>query len=199
LANIFINDLFWTLQGEGRHWGRRALFVRMPYCNLSCTWCDTKFDTHKPWSEEDFNAFAMKEKARFAVVTGGEPLMHKHTPKVVELLHAQMFDVAVETNGTFATTIPFDWITCSPKSQANFAIHEDLYERVDEFKYVVDKDFDFKVLDRHKQDDHNEDLQYSLSPEFGEFNVNVTKIIEFIQENPKWKLSLQTHKWLGIP
>ena len=114
LASLFINDLFWTLQGEGQHWGRRALFVRMPHCNLSCSWCDTTFDTHKKWSFEEFETFALQEKARFAVVTGGEPLMHKHTPAVVRLLQKNGFYVACETNGTFAPNAAFDWITCSP-------------------------------------------------------------------------------------
>jgi len=169
----------------------------MPHCNLACTWCDTKFDTHVKWTVEDFMLFAAKEPARFAVVTGGEPLMHAHTPKVVELLQAQGFQVACETNGTFPPNAPFDWITCSPKKEAKYKVDFTLYGKVDEFKYVVDHDFDFSILDRHK-DDRNA-IHHSLSPEFGEFNANVTKIIEFIQQNPKWRLSLQTHKWIGVP
>ena len=80
MANLFINDLFWTLQGEGRHWGRRALFVRMPHCNLACTWCDTKFDTHVKWTVEDFMLFAAKEPAAAAATTGTATASAKFDP-----------------------------------------------------------------------------------------------------------------------
>lgn len=197
MANLFINDLFWTIQGEGRHAGRRALFVRMPHCNLACSWCDTKFDTHRKWTLGEFEAFALSESSRFAVVTGGEPLMHAHTPKVVELLKKHGFQVACETNGTFPPNAPFDWITCSPKRDAKYNVDFALYGKVSEFKYVVDKDFDFAVLDRHKDDKGV--IHHSLSPEFGDFQANATKIIDYIKEHPQWRLSLQTHKWIGVP
>lgn len=197
MANLFINDLFWTIQGEGRHAGRRALFVRMPHCNLACSWCDTKFDTHEKWSVDAFMAFAAKEPARFAVVTGGEPLMHAHTPRVVELLKSQGFTVACETNGTKPPNAEFDWVTCSPKRDAEFFVDQKLYSKVSEFKYVVDSEFDFKVLDRHNDD--RGPVHHSLSPEYGDFARNATKIIDYIKENPKWRLSLQTHKWVGVP
>ena len=197
MSNLFINDVFWTLQGEGRNMGQRALFVRMPYCNLSCSWCDTKFDTYKLWDKGAFIDFAEQEKARFAVVTGGEPMMHKHTPIVVDILHGLGFTVAVETNGTFAPNAMFDYITCSPKRDANYKIHEDLLNQVSEFKYVVDEAFDFKVIDWHNEDDNEAFL--SLSPEFTGFHNNVKRIMEYIKKHPEWRLSLQTHKWIGIP
>jgi len=197
LASLFINDLFFTLQGEGQHWGRRALFVRMPHCNLACSWCDTTYDTHEKWSFEEFEVFALQEETRFAVVTGGEPLMHKHTPAVVGLLQKNGFYVACETNGTFAPNASFDWITCSPKRDAKYEINAKLYARVSEFKYVVDDGFDFSVLKRH--DDDPASVAHSLSPEYGTFEESVARIIDYIQENPMWRLSLQTHKIVGIP
>lgn len=195
MSNLFINDLFWTLQGEGTHWGRRALFVRMPYCNLSCSWCDTSFNSYKKWTIDEFKEFAQREPGRFAVVTGGEPMMHRHTPVVVEELRKLEFKIAAETNGTMPPPCDFDWITCSPKRDAEYFVHPSLDYAVNEFKYVVDQDFDFAVLDRHDVNDHR---HYSLSPEFSSFNANVAKIIEYIRQHPKWRLSLQTHKWIGV-
>lgn len=199
--SLYLNDVFWTIQGEGRHAGRRALFVRMPHCNLRCSWCDTKFDTHDQWDDGKLIEFATREKGRFAVITGGEPLMHRHTPRVVALLKALNYEVAIETNGTFPVPLAMqphqlDWITCSPKRDADYEVHEDLWRHVDEFKYVVDEGFDFELLARHQIDDGK---VYSLSPEFGNLRANVDRILDFLASNPGWRLSLQTHKWIGVP
>lgn len=195
--NLFINNIFWTFQGEGKHAGRRALFVRMPACNLSCSWCDTDFSTSEKVSLESFKSIATQEPARFAVITGGEPLMHRHTPIVAATLQELGFHVACETNGTFPPVPGIDFITCSPKADAEFTIHPDLYPLVSEFKYIVDEEFDFKLLDRHKTDPLHQRL--TLSPEFGTMAASVQRIVTFIQHNPRWNLSVQTHKWIGIP
>lgn len=197
-----LNDVFWTFQGEGRWAGRRAFFVRMPYCNLECEWCDTTFNKFDQWDEKHFEEFALKEKSRFAVITGGEPMMNKHTPKVLEILKSKGFYVAAETNGTFPAPRGFDYITCSPKRQSKaqefepYYIHPDIFREVHEFKYVVDRFFDFSVLNKHSVFDGR---NYSLSPEFGEMEVNLHKIFGYIQEHPQWQISLQTHKIMKIP
>lgn len=194
--DLHLNDLFWTLQGEGAHAGRRALFVRMPFCNLSCSWCDTNFNTQMKWAENDFVNFALKEPARFAVITGGEPMLHKDTPSVVRILKSLGFEIACETNGTYPIVDGIDWATCSPKKDIDYYVHPQAWDRVHEFKYVVDKQFDFGILARHRHDDHR---RYSLSPEFNEMEANLEKIFDFIKEHPRWRLSLQTHKWIGLP
>jgi organic radical activating enzyme len=194
---ININDIFWTIQGEGENWGRRALFVRMPFCNLSCSWCDTTFNTFKKWSEDEFNKFAQQEPCRFAVITGGEPTMNKHTPKVIELLTKLGFEIAIESNGTFPVPAGIDFITVSPKRDADYDVHPDNWYRVSEFKYVVDDGFDFKILERHT--DKKTTARLTLSPEFNNFDQNVKAILEYIKENPQWRISLQTHKWIKVP
>lgn len=123
--------------------------------------------------------------------------MHRHTPTVVSILKELGFYLACETNGTFPPVAGIDFITCSPKAEAEFSIHDELYPAVSEFKYVVDDQFDFNILDRHKDDPPNQ--RHSLSPEFGTMADSVKRISEYIQQNPRWNLSLQTHKWLGIP
>lgn len=196
LQQLHICDLFHTFQGEGKHAGRRALFVRMPFCNLSCSWCDTKFDTFEKYTDGEFMEFAAQEPHRFAVITGGEPMMHKHTPRIIKLLRRMGYEIACETNGSFPILDGIDWATCSPKKETGYLIHPEAWPKVQEFKYVVDKDFDFKVLERH---DIADGKRYSLSPEFGNMQESLQSIFAFIKENPKWLVSLQTHKWMQIP
>lgn len=194
MSKLFINDMFWTFQGEGYNAGRRALFVRMPKCNLACSWCDTSFDTYEKIDTDLFRELALQEQSRFAVVTGGEPLLNKHTPIVVNILKELGFVVACETNGTQPYVAGIDWVTCSPKRDAGYTIHPKLKPYISELKFVVDDKFDFRVLDLHND---IVGLRY-LSPEFTNMKENLKKIEEYIVHNTQWKISLQTHKWMGI-
>lgn len=204
---IHLNDLFFTVQGEGMQIGRRALFVRMPYCDLACSFCDTQFNSHKEWSPQDFIDFAMKEPTRFAVITGGEPSMHKHTPRVVELLSSVGFHIAIETNGHFPIPEGIQWVCCSPKRDTYkdnppYYIHREAYRKACEFKYVVDEGFDFSFLDRHNEDNMDEGRWpciHWLSPEHSNWKRNVDTILEYVTQNPMWRLNLQTHKIIGVP
>lgn len=200
---IHINDVFWTFQGEGKNAGRRALFVRMPFCNIACPWCDTEFNSFREWSKEELTKVAISEPSRFAVITGGEPTFHKHTPDVISLLRFELgFEIAIESNGHFPIPAFVDFVTISPKAYTDkksnhpFYVCEDAWKKASEFKYVVESGFDFDLLKRH---DTSDGRRYSLSPEFGDMKKSVDAITEFIKENPGWQLSLQTHKWLGIP
>ena len=201
-TKLQINDLFWTLQGEGKFTGRRALFVRLPYCNYDCPWCDTEYHSYKEWEPEDFRKFANQESARFAVITGGEPMAHKHLSKILGILKQEGFYIACETNGSFPIPSEIDFVTTSPKAFTKgkheaFFVDEQCSARTNEWKYVVDKDFDFSLLDRHKNSPEN--VEHSLSPEFGDMKTNVKRIMDYIKTNPQWRLSLQTHKWIDIP
>lgn len=194
-----INDLFWTVQGEGTNWGRRALFVRMPFCNLACSWCDTSFNSFKKISEQEFTDFALQEPGRFAVITGGEPMMNLQTPRVTEILRSLGFEVACESNGTFPI-VPFvDFVTVSPKSDSDYYIHPDALYRINDLKLIVDEGFDFEVAKRIEKDLEHTTAKLWLSPEFGTFKHSIEKILEFIKENPRWRINLQTHKWMQIP
>ena len=191
-----LNEMFWSFQGEGYHAGRRALFVRVPKCNLKCHFCDTEYDQVIEVPLTDFTAFATEEIGRFAVLTGGEPTINAQTPQIINMLQSLGFYVAMETNGTKPppSVIP-DWITCSPKEQSCYEIDEKLYPLVNEFKYVVDNNFNFEILDRHRDDDT---AFLYLSPESSAMYENLKKIYIYIRKNPKWRISLQTHKWMGI-
>lgn len=195
---INVNDIFWTFQGEGMHSGRRALFVRLPFCNLSCSWCDTEFNTFKTMSVDDLKNIATNEKSNFVVITGGEPTMNKHFNIVLNTLLSCGFNCAVESNGTFSPPKGDYWMTVSPKREQKihepYYIHPETFDRASEFKYVIDKNFDFSVLEKHKF----QLVPKYLSPEFNDLQNNLNKIFEYIKENPEWKISLQTHKWMNI-
>lgn len=195
-----INDVFWTFQGEGVHWGKRALFVRLPFCNYSCPWCDTEYNSYKEWDAADLVDFAQKEKARFVVITGGEPLMNKQTPHLIQMFKSMGFYIAVETNGSMPALEGIDFITCSPKKYVQkglpeFFINPAIKNKVSEYKYVIEKGFDLSLLSRHD----NDECVLSLSPEFNDFDDNLKTIFEYIKEKPRWKISLQTHKFMKIP
>lgn len=193
-----LNDVFWTIQGEGANSGRRALFLRLPFCNLSCSWCDTEFNSFKKWSIDELESVMDSEKARFAVITGGEPTMNKDFQSLHDLLTKKGFSIAVESNGTFKAPEGNYWLTVSPKREQKihepYYIHEETLFKASEFKYVVDNHFNFSILDRHKY----QLVPKYLSPEFNDFEKNILKIESYIKENPEWKISLQTHKWMGI-
>lgn len=201
MVDMKINEMFWTFQGEGYNSGRRSLFVRLPDCNLNCSWCDTEWKTFKEYSEQYFIEFALNESSRFAVITGGEPLMNQQFGWIRRVLESMGFEIAVETNGTMPYKQGIDWVTCSPKRDAAFKVHRNLIPYVNEYKYVVDKEFDFKILERHKENkfiSNRGKVKLYLSPEFNNLKENLNKIFDYIKENPQWRISLQTHKWMGV-
>lgn len=190
-----LNDLFWSIQCEGKNAGRHTLFVRMPYCNLACSWCDTEFNSFKKWTEEEFVKVAKEfSKSAFAVITGGEPTMNKHTPRVIELLKDLGFEIAMESNGTFAPPAGVDFLTVSPKRGSHFVIHPQAVQHHGEVKYVVDKGFNFDVLNMYHL---NHKAKY-LSPEFTNVEYNVETILRYVEGHPDWKLSLQSNKWVNL-
>lgn len=199
--DLLINDVFWTVQGEGANSGRRALFVRMPFCNLACTWCDTEFNSYKKWSERELVAYANQEACRFAVLTGGEPMLNKHSPRVITVLKNHGFEIATETNGTVPILKDLDFVTVSPKRFSTdrnlppYYVCAHARQTAHEFKFVVDDQFDFDVLKDYNPHDGR---RYSLSPEFGGLQKNIERILQYVKNNPAWRISLQTHKWMGV-
>ena len=184
-APLLINDVFWTFQGEGQFAGHRALFVRMPYCNLSCSWCDTEFNTYKKWEPLELAKVATSEKARLAVITGGEPMLNKNTPRVIEILKGAGFFISCETNGTAPILDGVDFATVSPKrfteekGMKPYFVCDQAFARASEFKYVVDAQFDMSILARHSP---NSIARLSLSPEFNGFNDNLQRIFDYIKD-----------------
>lgn len=192
-----VNEIFYSLQGEGRWTGTPSVFVRLSGCNLRCPFCDTKHQEYKEYSEEEI----MREIAKYApcehiVITGGEPSLQL-TQSFVDALMDVGYIVAVETNGTRQLPVGISWVTCSPKFEfcPNAAIDPSNY--IDELKVVYrGKGQDMSVYDAI------EATEYYLQPcDVGNPSDNrriVNETVEFIKQNPKWKLSLQTQKILGV-
>ncbi len=184
-----INDIFYSLQGEGHNVGRPAVFVRFAGCNLRCPFCDTEFDTFKEMSDGDILAAVSSYPSHFIVLTGGEPTLQVDE-QFVDLLHQHGYTVAMESNGTRPAPANLDWLTVSPKNSS-------LQQHVCQELKLVFTDPD-KVSDRGIQADY-----YYLQPcDTGRQEENqqiLARCIEYIKSHPQWRLSLQTHKLIGIP
>jgi len=207
-----VKEIFYTIQGEGANTGRRAVFCRFAGCNLwtgrdedrataTCQFCDTdfvgmdgpgggRFATPAALAEAVAAAWpAAAEGRRFVVCTGGEPLLQLDTA-LLDALHRQGFEVAVETNGTIQPPDGIDWLCVSPKAGAELVVAEG-----EELKLVFPQPgaepAAFEQLGfRH----------YFLQPMDGpEREVHTAEAVQYCLEHPRWQLSLQTHKLLGIP
>lgn len=195
-----VNEIFHSIQGEGRYTGTPAVFLRFAGCNLNCWFCDTEFHSFTEMSEEEIVAEVCKYPSRNVVITGGEPTLQL-TASLAEKLHAAGFFIMLETNGTRALPegCDVDWITCSPKLQGPSPsfIYPLNIQRIDEVKVV----YEGAVQDM-AQYDAIRATEYRLQPCFtgdkqkDTFITNQT--IEYILAHPKWSLSLQTHKVLGV-
>lgn len=192
-----INELFYSLQGEGRHTGRAAVFIRFSGCNLRCPFCDTDFTASTPMTTDGIiSAVKPWSDCHFAVLTGGEPSLQIDEP-LLQALHQAGFFVAVETNGTHALPAAVDWVTWSPKD--HFAAHVPplALDKIDEVKVVFDGC-------------HDPECYASLAPgaylslqpcDTGDEQRNrqlVSQCVDYILQHPHWHLSLQTHKLIHI-
>ena len=208
-----VKEIYYTLQGEGVQTGRAAVFCRFAGCNLwsgreqdraeaTCTFCDTdflgtdgpgggKFGTAEDLARACCAAWRGNSGTPpFVVFTGGEPMLQLDEP-LIAALHAQEFEIAIETNGTLPVPRSIDWICVSPKAGAPLAQREG-----DELKLVYPQE----ALDP-RQLEGLDFAHFLLQPmDAGEKTAaNVKAAIDYCQAHPKWRLSLQTHKLLGIP
>lgn len=185
-----INEIFYSLQGEGHYTGTPAVFVRFAGCNLKCSFCDTDFTSFTEMTEDDIVKETEQYPTRHIVITGGEPTL-QITASLVSKLHEAGKYVQTETNGT--NILPdgcnIDWVTCSPKYKAVRLQH------IDELKVV------FEGQDMSQYDGLTAS-EYRLQPcdtqDEGKNKEILRQTIDFILKNPKWKLSLQTHKILNV-
>lgn len=179
-----VNEIFYSLQGEGCHTGRAAVFVRLSGCNRKCAFCDTDFTSFTEMTEEEIVAAVNRHPAEIVVITGGEPSLQL-TASLVDALHKVGKRVHVETNGSLPLPENVDWVTCSPKEPPY------LIGRIDELKIVytgADPDEIATQLPPAES--------YALQPLSCS---NTEACIEYIKAHPKWRLSLQTHKLINIP
>jgi 7-carboxy-7-deazaguanine synthase len=211
MTGYAVNEIFLTLQGEGAHAGRAAVFCRFTGCNLwsgreadrssaRCQFCDTDFvvaDGRNGGRYADADELAGRIAAqwtagserRLCVLTGGEPLLQVDDA-LIDALHRQGFEIAVETNGTIEAPAGLDWICVSPKAGTELRVRAG-----NELKLVYPQEgappTAFEALDF---------TRFSLQPMDGPLRAqNIAASIAYCLAHPKWQLSIQTHKFLGIP
>ena len=191
-------EAFYTLQGEGYHKGSAAYFVRIGGCDVGCHWCDVKeswdAERHPPTPIDQIISNA-KEYSDTVVVTGGEPLMWNMNP-LCESLHELEIQVHIETSGAYTITGKWDWFCLSPKK--NKLPVDQAYEHADELKMIIYNKDDFKFAEQQAEKVGVE-CKLFLQPEWSRREKVMPLIVDYVLKNPKWKASLQTHKYLNIP
>lgn len=204
--NIFENghklpliEEFYTLQGEGTFTGQAAYFIRLGGCDIACYWCDSKHSWNIENSplvltDEIVNR-ASKYPAKAVVVTGGEPSLYPlaYLTKKLHEIHIKTF---VETSGAYLLTGEWDWICLSPKN--TLSPRKEILRKTNELKIIVMNDKDFLWAEKNAELVSSKCKLY-LQPEWSVRNMIIPIIVEYVMNNPKWKISLQTHKYLNIP
>lgn len=183
-----VNEIFYSLQGEGAFTGTPMVFVRFSGCNRACSFCDTDFEQFTQMDVEGILTEAGRFPALHVVFTGGEPLLQLDE-KLVDAFHRKGYTIHIETNGTLPVPDGVDWVTCSPKSRP-WAIQPG---RVDEVK-VVYTGQSVQELDDIRLHFEKTKLFY-LQPCSG---LNIKDTVDKVLACPNWRLSLQTHKLINI-
>ena len=189
---------FYTIQGEGYHKGTAAYFIRIGGCDVGCHWCDVK----ESWNAELHPATETSKIVENAVkysntivVTGGEPLTWNMT-ELTSQLKAKGLNAHIETSGAYPLTGTWDWICLSPK-KVKLPVAE-IYEKADELKMIIYNKDDFRFAEEQASKVGKDCILY-LQPEWSRRDKMIPEIVDYVMANPKWKVSLQTHKYLNIP
>jgi organic radical activating enzyme len=190
---------FYTIQGEGFHTGRAAYFVRLAGCDVGCVWCDVKeswdANAHPQININNILEYVKDAKAEMAVITGGEPLLH-NLDELTALLQQNNIETNIETSGSSPLSGNWNWICVSPKKFKEPLLK--VIEKANELKIVVFNKSDFEWAEKYAAL-VNENCILYLQPEWDKAEQVLPLIIDYVKQNPKWKISLQTHKYLQIP
>lgn len=190
---------FYTIQGEGYNTGKAAYFIRIGGCDVGCHWCDVKesWDANiHPLTPVDKIIAGVKEwKAKSVVVTGGEPLIY-NLAGLTRRLKEQGIETFIETSGAYELSGNWDWICLSPKK--TMAPLQSVYQRAQELKVIIFNQHDFKWAEEQAQK-VSRDCYLYLQPEWSRHAQLLPQIIDYVKANPKWMISLQTHKYMNIP
>lgn len=189
---------FYTIQGEGYHKGTAAYFIRVGGCDVGCHWCDVKeswlAELHPPTDTTKIIDEAAKW-SNAVVVTGGEPLTWDMT-LLTQGLKAKGISTHIETSGAYDLSGTWDWICLSPKKIK--LPKTEIYDHADELKMIIYNKDDFKFAEEQASQ-VNDDCVLYLQPEWSKREKMMPIIVDYVMNNPKWKVSLQTHKYLNIP
>lgn len=198
-ATLPIMESFYTLQGEGFHQGKAAYFIRIAGCDVGCHWCDVKesWDAglHQQQSIQEIKEKAIQYPSRFAVITGGEPVMY-NLDILCNSLKQEGFYLAIETSGAYPLSGTWHWICLSPKK--TMPPKEEYYNHANELKVVIYNKNDLKWAEQHAKKVNNNCKLY-LQPEWSKRESITPILIDYIKQNPQWNLSIQSHKFIDIP
>lgn len=189
---------FYTIQGEGFHKGTAAYFIRVGGCDVGCHWCDVK----ESWNANMHPAIAIdkivenaEKYSKTIVITGGEPLTWNMGP-LTQMLKEKGMQIHIETSGAYKLTGTWDWICLSPKKMKLPA--DEVYKVADELKAIVFNKDDFRFAEEQAAKVNKDCILY-LQPEWSKRDKMIPLIVDYVMQNPHWKVFLQTHKYLNIP
>jgi 7-carboxy-7-deazaguanine synthase len=189
---------FYTIQGEGYHTGKAAYFIRVGGCDVGCHWCDVKeswnADLHPPTLANTIVEHA-KKYSDTVVITGGEPLMWS-MDYLTKMLRKNGLKTHIETSGAYSFSGIWDWFCLSPK-KTKLPL-EEVYREADELKMIIFNKSDFEFAEEHAAK-VGKNCELFLQPEWSRKEKMTELIVDYVMKNPKWKISLQTHKYLNIP
>ncbi len=190
---------FYTIQGEGFHTGKPAYFTRIGGCDVGCSWCDVKESWNASlWpltKTDEIVKRVLGNPARSVVITGGEPLMYNLDYYCSEL-KKNGIKTFLETSGSHPLSGEWDWICLSPKKFSPPLA--EIYNKADEYKVIIQSKGDFEWAEKnlHRL---KEDCKLFIQPEWSKRETIMPDIVDYVMKNPKWQVSLQSHKYMGIP
>lgn len=198
MMELPIMEYFYSVQGEGVYTGHPAFFIRLGGCDVGCVWCDVKeswdADAHPRMTVGQLVDEAQKHPSRIVIVTGGEPAMYDLT-ELCDALHEGGFRVHLETSGAHPVRGDFDWVTFSPK-KFKPALPE-VSKLAHELKIVVFNKHDLTWAEQYQRT-VSESCALYLQPEWDRRETMHDLIINYVLDHPEWRISLQTHKYLGV-
>lgn len=194
-----VMEEFYTLQGEGYNMGAAAYFIRIGGCDVGCSWCDTK----ESWDSSIFPPVVIDEvieraaltPGKTVVVTGGEPSRYP-LDYLTSQLRSKGLKTMVETSGVDTLSGDWDWICLSPKKYS--PPHASIYARANELKVIIQTPSDLNWAEKNASYVGKDCVLY-LQPEWSKAEQNMEMMTEFVMKNPKWRISLQAHKYMKIP
>lgn len=198
-ALLPLAESFYTLQGEGYNTGKAAFFIRLGGCDVGCSWCDAKEtwnpSLYPPTPVEAIIEQAVLYKAKSIVITGGEPLTYPLDILCTSLKDKGM-EIFLETSGSHPLSGAFDWICLSPKKKKPPV--GDIHTKASELKVIIEEAQDFLWAEENRKLVAQACSLY-LQPEWSKREYITPIIVEYIKNNPEWRISLQTHKYMNIP
>ncbi|RAU83055.1 7-carboxy-7-deazaguanine synthase QueE [Pontibacter arcticus] len=198
-SELPLMEAFYTIQGEGANTGTAAYFIRLGGCDVGCHWCDVKeswdAESHPLTPTSEIVSMASPFPGKTVVITGGEPLLYNLLP-LTSQLQQQGIRTMIETSGAHPVSGQWDWICLSPKKFK--APDLSVYPVADELKVIIFNKSDFAWAEEHAAR-VGEKCKLYLQPEWSKATELTPLIVEYVKNNPQWRVSLQTHKYMDIP